>query len=98
LCGYISDFKSVEICDWALEGISLIENEEAVSIDRSSNNFIVEFSKPHVTIDFALADAEDLDWPIWKFSLIEVKTALLGWKAFLEMPMSENQQLEIDLG
>ncbi len=45
--------------------------------------------------NFLLADDNDPNWPTETFPITEVKTALEGWKKFLEMPESFDSVVEV---
>ena len=96
-CSWLSsDVDTPQGCSSILAQIEQLERGERELAYGGGNAWFVNIYRDHV--DFELQSANDHpDWPIWKCSLAEVKTALIAWKKFLEMPKRLDSVMEIEL-
>jgi hypothetical protein len=97
LLGGISDLSGNDI-NITLVNIEKLERGE---IDEyctgGDNDGLMHFLKKDV-VDFEIyLFGICPHWPFWQCSFEQYKTALLGWKKFLEMPEDINTELIIDL-
>jgi hypothetical protein len=97
LCAYLMEIKSYDACIWVLNAISLVEKNCEQRVDISTDNFIVKVSNAKVTFDFALAEADDPEWPVETFDISEFKAAFIGWKKLLEMPVSIKSTVQVSI-
>jgi hypothetical protein len=97
LCAWLNfDVDTTQGCSSILAQIEQLERGERELAYGGGNAWFVNIYRDHV--DFELQTANDHpDWPIWKCSLAEVKTALIGWRKFLEMPKRLDSVMEVEL-
>ena len=96
-CSWLScDVDTTQSCSSILAQIEQLERGEKELAYGGGNAWFVTIYRDHA--DFELqSENEHPDWPIWKCSLAEVKTALIGWRKFLKMPKRLDSAMEIEL-
>lgn len=97
LANTLSNFaQSIEECDRILTIVERIETGLEIKAEIEGNDVSVTVSKNNVQIDINVND----DWignPEGKFLLIEFKTAINAWKAFLKLPESFGSEVVVNL-
>ena len=97
LCSAFSfDFTSAEYCSDILLDIKKIELGEMEKTGWSGNAFDTLIYRDRVEIEHQQFSGHP-DWPMWTCTLEEFKIALLGWKRFLEMPISVDSEVIVEL-
>jgi hypothetical protein len=91
-----SDFPSPAYCEKVLENISKVNRGELPKTDWAGNAFVTEIYFDRVQIEHQQF-AGDPEWPMWSCSLAEFETALKAWKRFLEMPVSADSEVIVEL-
>ena len=84
------------LADRVLEAIEKLERREILSYETGGNGFCHSFSDGKVTFEHSVF-GECPDWPLWSCSLSQYKSALQGWRKFIEMPKSIDTELIVDL-
>jgi len=99
LCAMLgSDFQSANTCDMQLKNIAQLETGEVDFTDWGGNAFFADYTRDGVQIYLQIDEDDDAQTrPEARFTLAEVKAALIGWREFLQMPESLDTRLVIEL-
>lgn len=90
-----SDFQDADYCERVLADMLLVERGKKEWTDCSGNCCTATIRLSVVQIDYDIFDWYDL--PEGRFTYSEFKTALQGWRDFLEMPVSMDSSVEIEV-
>lgn len=90
------DVQAVKYCDEILDEIEKVQSAQQEKTGWSGNAFDITIYRDHVDVNHQQF-AGHPDWPTWTCSLAEFKTALQGWKRFLEMPVSLESEVVVEL-
>ena len=82
--------------DEDLIGIEKLERAEIDSYETGGLGFSHSLTRDWVQFEHATF-GECPDWPIWRCTLAQYKAALQGYRQFLDMPMSIDSELIIDI-
>lgn len=92
----LCDFPTAQLCQEFLDDIEKVRSGRQEKTGWSGNAFDITVYRDHVDTDHQQF-AGHPDWPTWTCTLAEFKTALQGWKRFLEMPVSLQSELVVEL-
>jgi len=94
----VADFQSGGLCYEMLEEIEKLEKGAIDYTQWDGNIFSARCTRDGVQIYSHIDDADDAETrPEGRFTLAEVKAALIGWRKFLYMPKSLDTRLVIEL-
>lgn len=97
ICEVLSSVaQGVDDCDRLLRMIDQVEHGIQEKIETGGNDVTLTFKTSGVQVDININD-DWIDQPDGQFKLKEWKTALKGWRRFLEMPQSLDSVVEIDV-
>ncbi|HVK54178.1 MAG TPA: hypothetical protein VM532_04020 [Burkholderiales bacterium] len=97
LCEVLSSVaQGVDDCDRLLDAIDNVESGTQTEIETGGNDVTLTFKASGVQVNIN-ANEDWIGQPEGQFKLNEWKTALKGWRKFLEMPQSLDSILEIDV-
>ncbi len=101
LCGVLtSDFQTTKNCQATLDAIDQVEAGTREMSEDWGNAFRITVKRDGVRIEFQTSkrwtDVIPEDW-METFTIAEFKTALKGWKQFLELPAVLDMKVEVDL-
>ena len=92
-----TDFAPADIerIDFVLQDIKKLESRE-IEIAFCGRTFCHSLTPTHVVLEHCQF-GECNDWPLWSCSLSNYKTALAGWRTFLDMPDNIQSELVVAL-
>lgn len=97
LCQVLSSVaQGIDDCDCLLQHIDDIESGQQTEIETGGNDVTLTMTLSGVQVDIEINE----DWigqPDGHFELNEWKTALKGWRRFLQMPQSLDSVIEVIL-
>lgn len=97
LCEVLSSVaQGADDCDRLLQNINDVETGNQAEVETGGNDVTLTIRPTGVQVDIEVNE----DWigqPDGKFKLSEWKSALTGWRQFLEMPQSLKSVVEVDV-
>lgn len=98
LSGALSDFPDYtpSLVDDVLKQIERIEHGEIPSYEYEGQGFVQHMSRDRVRFEHTVF-GECPEWPIWYCTLAQYKTALQGYRRFLDMPKNIDSELYVEL-
>lgn len=97
LCSALhTDLHNPEHCEWVLKDIARLESGGIEHTEWDGQGFQHYISCTTVTLEHTIF-GECPEWPTWHCSLSRYKAALVAWKLFLEMPISIDSEVIVEL-
>ena len=97
LCSALhTDLHNPEHCEWVLKDIARLESGGIEHTEWDGQGFQHYISRTTVTLEHTIF-GECPEWPTWHCSLSRYKAALVAWKLFLEMPISIDSEVIVEL-
>ena len=91
-----SDMPAPEYCEEIIQAIAKLKRGEMEKWNWVGNAFFTDIYPDRVEIEHQHFP-DDPYWEKWRFSLDEFEVALVGWKRFLEMPVSLESEVIVEL-
>ena len=79
-----------------LQDIEKMQRGETETAYWAGDSFCHSIGKGKVTFEHTIF-GECPEWPIWTCTLAQYKAALQGWQRFLQMPISEESDVIVDM-
>ena len=79
-----------------LQDIEKMQRGETETAYWQGDGFCHSIGRSKVTFEHTIF-GECPEWPIWTCTLAQYKAALQGWQRFLQMPVSEESEVIVDM-